>query len=241
MDAQLSGSWRIGLATGGSFSNVSVNARHSSAEVESFTLGGYLGGMAGAFALRGGGMWAWSDVDTSRAVIFPGFFEQQEASYGADTGQLFGEVAYPTRMGSMALEPFAGLAYVSVDTDNFRERGGAFASLAGVDVNQDIGYTTLGLRAAATMLWGATQVVPHVSAAWQHAFDEVTPGAGLAFATTSIGFNVYGVPVAEDSALIDAGLDFALGERTTAGISYTGQFGDRVSDNGVKGRFTWLF
>jgi len=31
---------------------------------------------------------AWSDIDTSRAVIFPGFFEQQNASYDADTGQV---------------------------------------------------------------------------------------------------------------------------------------------------------
>jgi uncharacterized protein with beta-barrel porin domain len=49
------------------------------------------------------------------------------------------------------------------------------------------------------------------------------------------------VPLAEDSALIDAGFDVALGPNTTAGVSYTGQFGDGVTDNGVKGRFTWLF
>ena len=91
------------------------------------------------------------------------------------------------------------------------------------------------------MQFGGMQVVPHLSAAWQHAFDGVTPDAALAFTTTGIGFTVYGVPLAEDSALIDAGLDFALGERTTAGLSYTGQFGDGVQDNGVKGRFTWLF
>ena len=47
--------------------------------------------------------------------------------------------------------------------------------------------------------------------------------------------------LAEDSALIDAGLDFALGERTTAGLSYSGQFGDGVTDNAVKGRFAWIF
>ncbi len=91
------------------------------------------------------------------------------------------------------------------------------------------------------MQWGAMMVTPHVSAAWQHAFDDVTPDAALAFASTGIGFTVYGVPLAEDSALIDAGLDLALGPRTTAGVSYTGQFGDGVSGNGVKGRFTWLF
>ena len=241
MDAQVSGSWRVGLTTGASFSNIGVSDRYSSADVESYTLGGYTGGMAGAFALRGGGTWAWSNIDTSRAVVFPGFYERQKASYDADTGQLFGEVAYPTQMGGMAVEPFGGLAYVSVDTGSFKERGGSLASLRGSATDQDVGYSTLGLRAASTMHWGAMLVVPHLSAAWQHAFDDVTPGAALAFATTGIGFGITGVPLAEDSALIDAGLDFALGDRTTAGVSYTGQFGDGVSDNGVKGRLTWLF
>ncbi len=245
MDADIGqafgGSWRAGLATGASFSSVDVNARFSSADVETYHLGGYIGGMAGAFALRGGGMWAWSEIDTSRAVVFPGFYERQKANYDADTGQLFGEIAYPTQMGGIALEPFGGLAFVSVDTDSFTERGGPEASLRGVNLDQDVGYTSLGLRAATTMHWGQMLVTPHISAAWLHAFDDVTPGASLAFATTGIGFAIDGVPLAEDSALLDAGLDFAMSDRVSAGVSYTGQFSDNVTDNGVKGRFTWLF
>ena len=213
----------------------------SNADVESFYLGGYLGGMMGSFALRSGGTWAWSDIDTSRAVVFPGFFERQKASYDADTGQIFGEVAYPTQMGSVALEPFGGIAYVSIDTDTFTERGGPLASLRGRGTDQGVGYTTLGLRAATTMHWGAMLVVPHISARWQHAFDDVTPSAALAFATTGAGFVVEGVPLAKDSALLDAGLDFALGANTTAGVSYSGQYAENVIDNAVKGRFTWLF
>ena len=81
-------------------------------------------------------------------MVFPGFYERQKASYDADTGQLFGEVAYPTQMGGMAVEPFGGLAYVSVNTGSFRERGGSLASLRGT-TDQDVGYSTLGLRAAA--------------------------------------------------------------------------------------------
>jgi outer membrane autotransporter protein len=241
MDTHIGGGWRAGLATGASFSDVEVTARASAADVETYHLGGYLGGMVGDFALRGGGLWAWNSIDTSRAVIFPGFFERQKASYDADTGQLFGEVAYPTQVGTVALEPFAGLAYVSVDTENFRERGGALASLRDVNVDQEVGYTTVGLRAATTMMWGATQVIPHMSAAWQHAFDDVTPDAALAFATTGIGFTVAGIPLAEDSALLDAGFDFTLAENATAGVSYSGQFGNGVTDNAVKGRLTWLF
>ena len=57
-------------------------------------------------------------------------------------------------MGGMAVEPFAGLALVSIDGDSFRERGGALASLRGSSTDQDVGYSTLGLRAATTMHWG---------------------------------------------------------------------------------------
>jgi outer membrane autotransporter protein len=241
IDARVGGTWRAGLAAGGSWSNISVGDRHSHAEVESFQLAGYAGGMAGPLALRGGGAWAWQDIDTDRAVMFPGFFERQSTSYDADTGQIFGEIAYPMASGRFAFEPFAGLAYVSVETDSFRERGGALASLNGGSDDEDVGYSTLGLRAATAMHWNTMLVIPKISAAWQHAFDDVTPGASLAFATTGIGFAIDGVPLAQDSLLLEAGLDFSISATATLGVSYSGQFADDVTDNAVKGRLTWLF
>jgi outer membrane autotransporter protein len=84
-------------------------------------------------------------------------------------------------------------------------------------------------------------IVPHASAAWQHAFDDMTPEAALAFASTGIGFTVRGVPLAEDSALVDAGVDFTLRPDITLGISYSGQLASDLTDNAVKGRFNWLF
>jgi outer membrane autotransporter protein len=84
-------------------------------------------------------------------------------------------------------------------------------------------------------------VTPHVSAAWQHAFGDVRTGAALAFASTGIGFTVTGVPLDEETALIEAGLDFNLSPTATLGVSYAGQFGDDVEDNAVQGRFAWRF
>lgn len=241
LDAQVSGTWRLGLAAGGAWSNVSIAERYSTADVESFNLAAYAGGMAGPLALRAGGAYAWQDIETTRAVIFPGFFERQEASYDADTGQLFGEIAYPIASGRIAFEPFAGLAWVNVDTERFREHGGALSALNGASSDQDVGYSTVGLRAATAMHWGGMLIVPKISAAWQHAFDDVTPGAALAFASTGIGFGITGVPLAEDSLLIEAGLDLALSPNATLGVSYSGQHASEVSDNAVKGRLTWLF
>ena len=49
------------------------------------------------------------------------------------------------------------------------------------------------------------------------------------------------MPLAEDSALIDAGLDLTLGPGMTFGASYSDQIASDLTDNAVKGRFTWLF
>lgn len=195
---------------------------------------------AETLALRTGAAWAWNDIDTSRAVIFPGFFEREKTSYNADTGQIFGEVAYPIAMGRTALEPFASLAAVKVDTDSFKEHG-ELAALRGADSDEDLSYATIGLRAAATFNWDGALVTPHVSAAWQHAFDDVTPEASLAFASIGIGFDVTGVTLAENSLLVEAGFDLNLSHTATLGVSYSGQIASDLTDNAVKGRFTWLF
>jgi len=84
-------------------------------------------------------------------------------------------------------------------------------------------------------------VTPRLWVAWQHAFDGVTPDAALAFASTGIGFSVFGVLLAEDSLLLQAGLDVNLSRNANAGVSYAGQLADDLQDNAVKGHVTWLF
>jgi outer membrane autotransporter protein len=240
VDTGVGSSWRLGAATGFSQSSINVDARHSSADVDTIYLAGYASGSLGPVALRSGGAWGWHDIDTSRSVVSPGFSEREEASYSGDTGQVFGEVAYPILMGSAAIEPFAGLAFVHVDTDSFHERGDV-AALKGAGGNEDVGYSTLGLRVASTMHLRDMVITPHAAIAWQYAFDNLTPDAALVFASMGTGFDITGVPLAQNSALIDLGLDFNLDQTIMIGFSYAGQFANGVQDNAVKGRFTWLF
>ena len=116
VDAGLGDGWRSGFAVGYTRSNEDANARLSSADIDSYHLAGYAGGPLGPFALRSGGIWTFHNIDTSRTVVFPGFFDRTKASYDGDTGQLFGELALPFVTKSTAVEPFAGLAYVHVNT-----------------------------------------------------------------------------------------------------------------------------
>ncbi len=97
------------------------------------------------------------------------------------------------------------------------------------------------MRAATTLPVAGVMLTPHGSLAWQYAFGDVTPEEVFAFASTGIAFGIGGVPIAQSSALIEAGLDFVLGPDAVLGLTYTGQFAGDLQDNGVAGRLTWRF
>jgi hypothetical protein len=83
--------------------------------------------------------------------------------------------------GVIVAEPYAGLAWVHLDTRSFTETGGVSA-LAGTGNKDDVGYSTLGARAASYyLLQNGMALIPRASVAWQHAFGAVTPTAALAF------------------------------------------------------------
>ena len=240
VDGGLGGGWRGGLATGYLNTNLSVDDRWSSAQINSYVLGAYAGGGIGDFAFRSGGTWTWNSIDSSRNVIFPGFSEFEGASYNGDVGQLFAELAYPVFTHGGVIEPFAGLAYVHVGTDGFTESG-AVAGLTSGGLDMNVGYGTLGARTGTTVVWGATTVIPHASLAWQYAFGDTTPEQALAFASTGIGMGIGGVPLAQNSALVEVGADAVIAQDATLGISYIGQYSGDFTDTGLRGRFNWKF
>ena len=72
-------------------------------------------------------------------------------------------------------------------------------------------------------------VTPRVWTAWQYAFGELTPELALAFASSGIPFGISGVPLARNSALIEAGLDLALGVDATLRMCSSGQLAARTT------------
>lgn len=235
------GDWRAGIAAGYTNSSVSVPARASSANVDTAHLGAYAGASYGAWHLRTGADLAWSNISTNRSVMFPGFADSDTASYGAQEGQIFGEVGYGMTFGRIAAEPFGGLAFVHLHTDSFTEAGGG-AALIGAGSDDDVGYSNLGVRLASTyQLPNGMIVSPRISASWQHAFGDVTPVAALAFQAPGAGFTVAGVPIARDAALVSAGADVRINSRATLGIGYSGDLASNAVDNSVKGTFSWKF
>jgi subtilase-type serine protease len=240
LDTRVGPNGRAGIAAGYTGSKNALDGR-GSANVDTGHLAAYGGWAFGALNLRAGGAYAFHSIDTDRTIAFPGFFDRATAHYQGRTGQIFGEAGYGFNFANVAIEPFAGAAWVHLKTDAAAERGG-LAALNFAGTHFEVGYSTLGLRAASMIaLADNMMLVPRVTAAWQHAYGNVVPQAALAFQVGGGPFAISGVPIARDSLLTEAGLDLAIGAHATLGVSYTGQYARNVQDHAAKGKFSWKF
>jgi outer membrane autotransporter protein len=192
----------------------------------------YSGGQYGPNGVRLGAAYTWNEISADRSIAFPGFADATSSRYGGGTAQAFGEIGYSFDYHHVALEPFAGLAVVGVHTDGFAEAGGP-ASLIGASGDASTTFSTLGLHAA-TPLPGTAGLVAKGTIGWRHAFGTVTPTAQLAFAAGGTPFNIAGVSIAEDAALLEAGLDGHLSDHETLGIAYSGQLGNNAQQHEIK-------
>jgi outer membrane autotransporter protein len=156
--------------------------------------------------------------------------ETDKASYNGNTAQIFGEAGYALQYGTATFEPFAGVAYANLHTQSFDEGGDA--GLSGRSGNTGITYTTLGLRASKRLEAGNTTAVLHGTLGWRHAFGDTTPTATQSLPAGS-SFTVSGVPVAVDAAILQAGLNVQVAKNVRVDLSYQGQLGDGVRQNGV--------
>ncbi|RUZ91426.1 autotransporter domain-containing protein, partial [Mesorhizobium sp. M7A.F.Ca.US.006.01.2.1] len=107
------------------------------------------------------------------------------------------------------------------------------AALTSAGTSTDATFTTLGLRGSSDFAFGGMNVTARGMLGWRHAFGDVTPTSSFAFAGGD-AFTIAGVPIARDSAVVEAGLDFNMSANATLGLAYTGQFGGGTVDQGAK-------
>ncbi|HEY4199305.1 MAG TPA: autotransporter domain-containing protein [Devosiaceae bacterium] len=238
-DATLFDSWRVGAFAGFGQGIIDIDKRNSSATVGEYYAGIYGGTQWGNLSLRAGATNTWQSIATSRHVSLPGLDNDLSASYDARVSQVFGDVGYRIDVDQIALEPFASLAYVSLDTDGFREQGGA-AALTGAGGTMDTVFTTIGLRASMAFDLDGVAMVARGSLGWRHALVNTTPQSRLAFAGAS-PFTIAGSPIDEDAILVSAGIDLALSPNANLGLSYGGQFSGDTTDQALKGTFAIAF
>ncbi|QPC42202.1 autotransporter domain-containing protein [Kaustia mangrovi] len=239
IDLPVLDTFRVGILGGYSNAHYDVDDRHSTAKSDDYYLGLYGGGEWNGFGIQIAGNYIWHDVSTARSIAFAGFSDSLSADYWAHTAQVYGDIGYTFELDGMVLEPFGGLAYVHVSSDDYEEKGGAAALSGSADTLSTV-YGTLGLRGAVAFRLGDFDMTASGSAGWRHSFKKHLPSASHAF-DGSGDFDVYAAEITRDAAIIEAGLDAAVTENLALGVAYSGLFGNDIADQGVQGSVSWKF
>ncbi|MFC7067360.1 autotransporter outer membrane beta-barrel domain-containing protein [Brucella rhizosphaerae] len=238
-DAEVVENWRLGALAGYSRTSFDVNDRNSSGHSDNYHVGIYGGTKWNATMFKAGLAYSWHKIETDRFVAFPDFSESLDADYSANSFQAFGELSHRVDLNGTVIEPFANLAVVRLQTDRFSEKGGNAALQIGKETTTTT-FTTLGLRASAPVVFGSLNAKLNGTVGWQHAYGDTIPTAAAAFDAGTV-FEVAGAPIARDTAIIKAGFDIDLGNQTTLGLEYSGQYGSSFNQNSGKARLSVKF
>ena len=246
IDGDVYDNWRLGLMAGYSRSTFKTPSLSSSGTSDNYTLGAYAGTEwatgQGSIGFRSGLSYSWHNIEMSRSVAFNGYSDKLSADYNGGTFQVFGELGYKHALSPRAIiEPYANLAYVNVRTDSFTETGHNGVALSVQSGTMDTTLSTLGMRLSTSFELGNTLTTARADLGWRHAFGDMIPSSTASFAAGSNAFTTSGSPIGKDTALIEAGLDFALTKNSKLGVSYQGQFGSGITQNGVNANFSVKF
>jgi outer membrane autotransporter protein len=233
-DAPVGDSWRFGLAAGYGHDRIDDDAVTSSGSVDSYYLAGYGGASFGPAALRLGAIHAFQSISTDRTIALSTLNERLKADYDAGLSQAFAEGAWRYEMDTLRIEPYANAAYVHLRTDAFGETGGA-AALSSAAASYDQFYTTLGVRVERPVDIGNAPARLTAGLGWRHAFGDVAPDTGLAFAGSG-AFGVAAAAVARDTALFDAGIAIDFTPTSSLSIRYNGMLADGFNEQAVAAR-----
>jgi outer membrane autotransporter protein len=240
MDLTLNDDLGFGLMAGRTWTNQSLIDRRSSGSSEGLHMGGY--GSASALGLDLGFSAVYSnyDLDTNRSVSFGSFSDTLSASYDASTFALSGEVSRSFETSNVTFMPFAGLSYTKLSTSSISETGGA-AALSSGSSTQELGATTLGLRASHQIEIGTdTSVRLQGSAGWQQRFGDIASQADLALAGQPT-FSVRGVNTPRHVAMLSAGIEIDLGDNTKLMLDYNGEIARRSQGHRAEMNINWKF
>ncbi|GAU86636.1 autotransporter domain-containing protein [Bosea sp. BIWAKO-01] len=232
------GSLRLGIAGGYTRSNFDVDARLSSGRLESGHAALYAGARLGAWRLDGGLGYSFGETSLTRQVQLRGFGDRLRSDRDSQVAQAFTELGHAFRFERFALEPFAQLVLLRVSSGSGLEQGGA-AALRVFSGEQNLGFTTLGLRAEAQL--GTMPLFARGLIGWRYGFGELTPQAATAFVGGTTPAQVYATAIDRNALVAEAGLDWRATASTTVGITYSAAVGERTRDHALKGRIDIRF
>nr|MCU0947288.1 autotransporter outer membrane beta-barrel domain-containing protein [Porphyrobacter sp.] len=229
--ANENGSWRAGVFGMQIQSDVTINARGSSSEVEQWGGGVYASLNTGGFGVTLGGYLTELDLRAFREISLPGFAETNVGVTQGKGRQAFAELSYTIPAGKGIIRPFVAGAIGSFKLDALTESGGA-AALDVARQSYSTGSVTAGVDGMVPLAKGFTLTG---SLAGRAQLGDRDPQAQISLAAApQQSFGISGVQLDETALAARLEALVELGENIDFTVGYTGLIGSTVSDHGAR-------
>jgi len=101
-------------------------------------------------------------------------------------------------------------------------------------------FTTIGLRSASDFTLNQLAGSVNGMVGWRHAYGDLDPITRLSF-EGSDSFQMTGVAIGKNAAMLELGFDLNLAPNTTWGAAYRGQFLEGALENGFNTKLAVKF
>lgn len=214
------GDVRLGAAVHYSTTQNRQDSTGDAGSIGSLRFGAHGAWAPGPFTLAVAASYGRHQVDSTRLVALP---SAARASYGADSIGLGAELSTNADLGFAMLTPLAGIAYNSLWTGGFHERGGTFLEIAANSARIAALKPYAGFRLGWDMkLAGGMSLAPELRG--RVLYDTLNDKRGFAarFPADPYNYNFRtgGVQPARLSGLVGAGLTLGLAPNASASLNY---------------------
>ena len=231
---------RVGVFGGYASTDVTADARGSTADIATTRVGAYAALGAAGLRLRGGVTYAHHSIDSDRTVFVATLSDTVRGHETGKTVQGFGEAGLAFGSPGVSVEPFVGVSHARTTLDGMTERGGSAALRLGEDrLSTTVG--TAGLRAGGTLGLLGEGVRLDAEVAARRYFGDVTGTRSASFNGTSAAYRVRGVDFGRTGVATRLGASIPVGGGGRLGASFAGDFAGEARDYGGRVHAGWRF
>ncbi|MDE1181860.1 autotransporter domain-containing protein [Paraburkholderia sp.] len=189
VDRAVSDRWRAGGVF--SYSNGAINNTGDTAgdttRVNSYGLLGYGSYTANRWYANVSAGAVMQRYDSTRQVDFTGFSGSTGASFGGAQYVIRAEAGMPLNVGPMVVTPLAALTYSYLHQNSYTENGGNGAALAVGAAHATSVRSDLGAKLSRDFTTSYGVVVPDLTLAWRHEYDNTRTSTAASYAADPTG------------------------------------------------------
>ena len=231
-DTPVSENVRIGFA--GGFSGGQSRGAGVTSNVKSWFFGPYYTLKLGQITLDGDVTYTYSQGSMNGSYSFP-VADSTSGNFNADTlsGNLKASHAFEFDEGVLRLIPSVGIEAMTTRRYAFTESGSFITRRYAAATMNSVGIP-VGAALQRDFEIGKTTVTPEFSAFYVRKLADTAPTASVTLLDSTTSSTTKGADAGRDLLRVGFGIRADLGGGLSASARYTGEFGDRYTDNGAE-------